>query len=117
MGAFTTDNRDGILRLELDLPGEPINKISNSVSEELEGLLDEINADSTVRAVILILGKANSFIAGADIDEFVALKTREDAWQLARGGQQLVNRLEDLDKPVVAAIHGTCLGADRKSVV
>lgn len=111
MGAFTIDNRDGILRLELDLPGEPINKISDSVSEELEGLLDEINADSTVRAVILISGKANSFIAGADIDEFVALKTREDAWQLVRGGQQLVNRLEDLDKPVVAAIHGSCLGA------
>ncbi len=91
MDIFTTENLDGILRLELNLPGAPINKISRSVREELERLLDQIKADSSVRAVVLISGKPGSFLDGADIDEFVALQKREDAWQLVHCGQQLVN--------------------------
>ncbi|MCZ6858069.1 MAG: 3-hydroxyacyl-CoA dehydrogenase NAD-binding domain-containing protein, partial [Gemmatimonadetes bacterium] len=53
----------------------------------------------------------DTFIAGADIDEFVRLRSSDEALQLIRSGQQLVNRFEQLDKPVVAAIHGACLGA------
>ena len=59
---------------------------------------------------MLISGKPDTFIAGADIDEFVALQTREEAEALVRAGQVLINRLENLGKPIVAAIHGACLG-------
>ena len=60
---------------------------------------------------MLISGKPDSFIAGADIEEFTALTTESAAERLSFEGQELVSRVETLSKPVVAAIHGACLGA------
>ena len=110
MSAFTMQLREGIARLALDLPGEAINKITRDVRDELEELLGQLATDRAIRAVVLVSGKPDTFIAGADIDEFVALETREQAYDLVRQGQALVNRIERLGKPVVAAIHGACLG-------
>lgn len=107
---FTTQIIDGIARVGFDLPGEPVNKITRSVREEMEQELDALKADSQVKAAVIISDKPGSFIAGADIDEFVALETRDEAFALVRAGQALVNKLADLGKPVVAAIHGACLG-------
>ena len=108
--AFTLTLQEGVARLALDLPNEPVNKITRAVRDELTTLLDHVATDDSVRALVLISGKADSFIAGADIDEFVALKNRDEAYRLVRAGQALVNRFESLGKPIVAAIHGTCLG-------
>lgn len=110
MSAFTQTRQDGILRVQFNLPGEPVNKITRAVREELDHLLDRLAADAEVKAVILISRKPGSFIAGADIDEFVALTSRDEAWALVRGGQELINKFERLGKPVVAAIDGACLG-------
>lgn len=110
MSAFTRTVEGGIARLVLDLPGEPINKITRGVRDELDVLLRQIGGDPAVRAVALLSGKPDTFIAGADIDEFVALASRSDAFALVRGGQALVNRIPELGKPVVAGIHGACLG-------
>jgi 3-hydroxyacyl-CoA dehydrogenase/enoyl-CoA hydratase/3-hydroxybutyryl-CoA epimerase len=110
VSAFSTQVRDGIARLELDLPGEPVNKITRDVRDELEELLGQLGTDGEIRAVVLISGKPDTFIAGADIEEFVALQSREEAYDLVRQGQALVNRIERLGKPIVAAIHGACLG-------
>ena len=63
-----------------------------------------------IRAVVLISGKPDNFIAGADIEEFTALTTQADAERLSFEGQEMVSRVETLPKPVVAAIHGACLG-------
>ena len=117
MSAFTVTIEEGIARAELDLPGEPVNKITRDVGEELDKLLTEFEVNDDVRAVILVSGKEGSFIAGADIDDFVALKSRDEAYQLVRRGQRLINRIEDLGKPVVAAIHGTCLGGGLEAVL
>jgi 3-hydroxyacyl-CoA dehydrogenase/enoyl-CoA hydratase/3-hydroxybutyryl-CoA epimerase len=111
VGAFTVTVDDGIARAELNLAGEPVNKITREVGEELDTLLTDFQVNDDIRAVILISGKKGSFIAGADIDEFVGLKTRDEAYQLVRRGQRLINRIEDLGKPVIAAIDGACLGA------
>lgn len=108
--AFTLTLQESVARLALDLPNEPVNKITRAVRDELTALLDRIATDDSVRAVVLISGKADSFIAGADIDEFVALENRDEAYRLVRSGQALVNRFESLGKPVVVAIHGACLG-------
>src|SRR5204863_68941 len=51
-----------------------------------------------------------SCIAGADIEEFLPLKTAADAERLGRDGQILLDSLERLRVPIVAAIHGACLG-------
>jgi 3-hydroxyacyl-CoA dehydrogenase/enoyl-CoA hydratase/3-hydroxybutyryl-CoA epimerase len=110
MNAFTIERRDGIAKVVLDLPGEPVNKISRAVRDELDGILPDLAKDREVRAVVLLSGKPDNFIAGADIDEFVALESAEEALNLVRTGQALVNRFAELGKPVVAGIHGQCLG-------
>jgi len=110
MAAFAREVVDGIARLEIDVPGESVNIISRAVRDELASLLDWLQAEKEVRAAILISGKPASFIAGADIDELVALRSRDEAFSLVRSGQVLGNRIEELGKPVVAAIHGACVG-------
>ncbi|MEP6687517.1 MAG: fatty acid oxidation complex subunit alpha FadJ [Gemmatimonadales bacterium] len=111
MSALTTIVEDGIAVVTFDLPGEPVNKLSGAVKVEFEALLIRIRDDEGIRAAVLISGKPDSFIAGADIEEFSALTTESAAERLSFEGQEMVNRVETLAKPVVAAIHGACLGA------
>ncbi|MSR06223.1 MAG: fatty acid oxidation complex subunit alpha FadJ [Gemmatimonadetes bacterium] len=108
---------DGIARLVLDLPGEPVNKITRGVRGEIEAMLTRLQNDNAVRAVVLISGKPDTFIAGADIEEFVALTSAAAAEALVRDGQKLVSRFGEIGKPVVAAIHGACLGGGLESAL
>src|SRR3954453_21065708 len=111
MSALTTVVEDGVALVTFDLPGEPVNKLSDAVKVEFEALLIRIRDDEGIRAAVLISGKPDSFIAGADIEEFTALTTESAAERLSFEGQEMVNRVETLAKPVVAAMHGACLGA------
>lgn len=110
MSAFSVSNRNGIALVTFDLPGEPVNKLSTGLMDEWEALSDRLAADEAVRAVVLLSGKPDTFIAGADIGEFTRLKSQGEAEALSRRGQELMNRIEAFPKPVVAAIHGACLG-------
>jgi 3-hydroxyacyl-CoA dehydrogenase/enoyl-CoA hydratase/3-hydroxybutyryl-CoA epimerase len=108
--AFTVRIERGVAWLELNVPDSPVNKITREVRTELSVLLDKLPTNDAVRAVVLISRKPGTFIAGADIDEFVALRSREEALNLITVGQALINRLAALPVPVVTAIHGTCFG-------
>ena len=55
-------------------------------------------------------GKPDTFIAGADIEEFTRLQTQAELEALSRDGQEMLQRVADFPKPVIAAIHGACLG-------
>ena len=70
----------------------------------------ELEGDAGVRAVVLISGKPDNFVAGADIGMLSACKTSGELTALARGGQQSFDHLAAMKKPVVAAINGACLG-------
>jgi 3-hydroxyacyl-CoA dehydrogenase/enoyl-CoA hydratase/3-hydroxybutyryl-CoA epimerase len=111
VSAFSITNEDGIAVITFDLPGEPVNKLNGPVRVEFEALLIGLRDDPAVRAAVLISGKPDSFIAGADIEEFTALTTQTAAERLSFEGQEMLSRVETLAKPVVAAIHGACLGA------
>jgi 3-hydroxyacyl-CoA dehydrogenase/enoyl-CoA hydratase/3-hydroxybutyryl-CoA epimerase len=104
----TTDN--GIATVTLDRPDQPVNTLNAGMVAEWEELLERLRADAAVRAVVLISGKPDTFIAGADIDEFSRLESRADAEALSGRGQELMQRVEQFPKPIVAAIHGACLG-------
>ncbi len=110
MSALTTEVENGIAVVTFDLPGEPVNKLSDAVKVEFEALLIGLRDDSSIRGAVLISGKPDSFIAGADIEEFTALTTEIAAERLSFEGQEMVSRVETLPTPVVAAIHGACLG-------
>jgi 3-hydroxyacyl-CoA dehydrogenase/enoyl-CoA hydratase/3-hydroxybutyryl-CoA epimerase len=100
---------DRIVWLTCDIPGASTNVLSASVLEELAGKLAEIAAIKPV-GVVVLSAKASGFIAGADIKEFTALRTPEDAYTLIRAGQLVLDQLEDLPCPSVAAVHGFALG-------
>ncbi|HKP49806.1 MAG TPA: 3-hydroxyacyl-CoA dehydrogenase NAD-binding domain-containing protein, partial [Gemmatimonadales bacterium] len=110
MSAFTTQNENGIAVITFDLPGEPVNKLTAAVRVEIEALLIRLRDDASTRAVVLISGKPDNFIAGADIEEFTALTSQDAAERLSFEGQETVSRIETSHKPIVAAIHGACLG-------
>ncbi len=101
---------DGVATVLVDVPGEPVNTISPEVGAELSKVVDALASDGEVKAVVIASGKKDGFIAGAHIDTFQALTTAADAEALARELQGVYGRLEALGKPVVAAIHGACLG-------
>jgi 3-hydroxyacyl-CoA dehydrogenase / enoyl-CoA hydratase / 3-hydroxybutyryl-CoA epimerase len=110
VSAFTTQIESGIAVVSFDLPGEPVNKLNAAVKDELELVLARLRDDAAVRAVVLISGKADTFIAGADIEEFTAIVNQTEAERLSFEGQETVSRLETFQKPIVAAINGACLG-------
>jgi 3-hydroxyacyl-CoA dehydrogenase/enoyl-CoA hydratase/3-hydroxybutyryl-CoA epimerase len=108
--ALSVEVTDGIAVITFDLPNESVNKLSRAVKDEFVALVTRLERDTTVHGAVFISGKPDVWIAGADIEEFLQLKTATDAERLSRDGQMLLDSVERLRIPIVAAIHGACLG-------
>lgn len=100
---------DAIVWLTFDKPGTSTNVLSREVLQELDRLLEPLAAEPP-RGVVLRSGKSNGFIAGADIKEFTALESSREGFELARAGQVVLDHVEALRCPTVAAIQGFALG-------
>lgn len=100
---------EGIVWLTLDKPGTSANVLSSGVLIELDALLRPLQ-QSAPRGVVVLSAKKSGFIAGADIKEFTDINDAESGYRLIRRGQQVLDRLEALPCPTVAAIHGFALG-------
>jgi 3-hydroxyacyl-CoA dehydrogenase/enoyl-CoA hydratase/3-hydroxybutyryl-CoA epimerase len=111
MTALTRELRDGgIAVLVLDVPGAPVNTLGRAVKDEFVAALGALEHDPAVRAVVLLSGKAENFIAGADIEEFVKLSSASEAERLSAEGQEMLDRVAAFPRPVIVGIHGACLG-------
>ncbi len=108
--ALAVEVTDGIAVITFDLPNESVNKLSRAVKDEFVALVTRLERDPSVQGAVFISGKPDVWIAGADIEEFLQLKTAADAERLSRDGQMLLDSVERLRVPIVAAIHGACLG-------
>lgn len=108
--ALATDIQDGVAIITIDLPNEPVNKFNRQVKEEFVALFDRLERDLNVKAAVLLSGKKDTWIAGADIEEFLELKTAADAERMSADGQLLLDSIERMRTPLVCAIHGACLG-------
>jgi len=117
MTALQVEVRDGIAVIVFDTPGESVNIISRGVKNEFIALFQQLEADASIQAAVLTSGKPDSFIAGADIEEFLDWKTAAQAESASREGHALLDRLETLRTPVVAAVHGACLGGGLEAVL
>src|SRR3982074_802132 len=95
--------------LVCDTPGTSTNVLSAAVLGDLAAQLAEI---ATIRpaGVVIRSAKAAGFIAGADIKEFLKIRTPEEGYELVRAGQAVLQTLADLPCPSVAALHGFALG-------
>jgi 3-hydroxyacyl-CoA dehydrogenase/enoyl-CoA hydratase/3-hydroxybutyryl-CoA epimerase len=108
--ALAVEVIDGIALITFDLPNESVNKLNRAVKDEFVALVSRLERDSSITAAVLLSGKPDIWIAGADIEEFLTLKTATDAERLSRDGQMLLDSIERLRVPLIAAIHGACLG-------
>jgi 3-hydroxyacyl-CoA dehydrogenase/enoyl-CoA hydratase/3-hydroxybutyryl-CoA epimerase len=108
--SFKVEVKDGIALVLVDVPGESVNTLSGEVGDEFDALLSRFEKDAAVRAVVLASGKRDGFVAGADVRMLQGARTAADAELLSRKAQAGFERLERYGKPVVAAIHGACLG-------
>jgi 3-hydroxyacyl-CoA dehydrogenase / enoyl-CoA hydratase / 3-hydroxybutyryl-CoA epimerase len=108
--SFRVEVEDGVATLFLDEPGESVNVVEPGAMGEFERLLDACRKDPAVRAVVLASGKKDGFVAGAKIELLQAVGSAAEAEKLSHDLQAGFDRLERYPKPVVAAIHGACLG-------
>ncbi|HXA36029.1 MAG TPA: 3-hydroxyacyl-CoA dehydrogenase NAD-binding domain-containing protein [Steroidobacteraceae bacterium] len=100
---------DRIAWLACDMPGASANVLSGAVLRDLAAKLVDIAAQQPA-GVVIHSAKRSGFIAGADIKEFVTIRTPEEGYALVRAGQSVLQTLEDLPCPTVAALHGFVLG-------
>jgi 3-hydroxyacyl-CoA dehydrogenase/enoyl-CoA hydratase/3-hydroxybutyryl-CoA epimerase len=100
---------DGIVWLTFDKPGTSTNVLSRETLVELDGHLKAIAA-APPRGVVIRSGKPSGFIAGADVKEFVQLQNAEQAFELVRDAQRILDHIEALPCPTVAIINGFALG-------
>ncbi|MGI9239040.1 MAG: 3-hydroxyacyl-CoA dehydrogenase NAD-binding domain-containing protein [Woeseiaceae bacterium] len=105
----TTTDDDGIVWLCIDHADARANVLSSEVMLELNDVLEPLE-EKPPRGLVIYSGKARSFIMGADIKEFVGIESEELAFKLVSQGQELFNRIENLNCPSVAVVNGVCLG-------
>ncbi|MBU0579980.1 MAG: enoyl-CoA hydratase/isomerase family protein [Candidatus Margulisbacteria bacterium] len=110
MAAFKFSVVDSIAHVVFDLEGEKVNKLSTPVMQELDKLLDKINASSDINAVIISSAKPGIFIAGADIKEIEGITMPAEGEAKAKEGHKVFFKLENLKPLTIAAIDGACLG-------
>src|SRR5512135_1376314 len=105
----STEQEGAVAVVTLDHP--PVNALSAPLLAELEAEVERLDADESVRAVVLRGAGDKAFVAGADISEFPSLReAAEEEGGSARGIQKLGARMDAARVPFVAAIHGFCLG-------
>ncbi len=107
--ALTMQIESGIAVLTFDTPGAPVNTFTATAQSELRDAFDTIEHDPAIRAAVILSGKRDNFIAGADIEAFLGFRTADDAERASREGHAAFAAIAE-GKPVVCAINGGCLG-------
>jgi enoyl-CoA hydratase/carnithine racemase len=102
------EKREGVAVLTVNRP-DKLNALNDETMAELDAAFAALGADPEVRGVILTGAGEKAFVAGADISE-LATQSPVDGQERSRRGQEILDRIENLDKPVVAAVNGFALG-------
>lgn len=98
---------EGIAIVKMNRPAA-LNALNNDTLSELNQIFDCIKEDDSIQGVILT-GEGKSFVAGADIVQMQPYKSIEGR-DYAEFAQSVFNKIEDLEKPVIAAVNGYALG-------
>eukprot|EP00730_Choanoeca_flexa_P010529 TRINITY_DN1845_c0_g1_i1.p1 TRINITY_DN1845_c0_g1~~TRINITY_DN1845_c0_g1_i1.p1 ORF type:complete len:762 (+),score=235.29 TRINITY_DN1845_c0_g1_i1:30-2315(+) len=106
--SYTIDS-EGIATVVFDQQGSKVNTLSMEMSDEFEKVMTALESNPQVRAAVLMSGKPDSFIAGADINMLAKCKSADELAGISKSAQDMFAKFAN-GKPKVAAIHGTCLG-------
>ena len=101
--------QEGVATLTINRP-QVHNAVSLATMSEIERVLDWLEADSTISALILTGAGDRSFVSGGDLKDFERITTHEAAVAMSRRMQLISARLRALPIPVIGAINGDCLG-------
>lgn len=132
------DKREnGVAVIRIDCPGESVNTLSAGMMADFDKMMDLVESDSDIKAVVLASGKPGTWVAGADIKMLAAVSagrkqtlplvaivthvrttlrfalqasSAEELTGLAHNGQKAMDRIANSKKPFVAAIDGACMG-------
>ncbi len=99
------ERKEDVTIIKLDNP--PVNAICTELLDELDEKLNEVENDES--RVAIVTGKGKAFVGGADIKEMKDMDPGE-AREFSQKGQSILNRIENLSKPVIAAVNGFALG-------
>ena len=97
---------DAVSTLTLNRP--PVNAVSPVLMQDVLAALDELEARDATRCIVLTGSGAKAFSAGADISG--GPRTPDEAVRFRELGRRVVDRVETIGKPVIAAIRGWCIG-------
>ncbi len=100
--------KDGIAKITLNRP-DVLNAINPQMTAELNAALKNAEDDSNVK-IVVITGAGRAFCAGADIKEFLSFPTPADMQYQAERREREFRLNETYTKPVIAMVHGYCLG-------
>ncbi|MCV2354879.1 3-hydroxyacyl-CoA dehydrogenase NAD-binding domain-containing protein [Paucibacter sp. B2R-40] len=100
---------DGILVATMDSAGRPMNILNEAMAAPLAEIVGRLETDPAIKGLILTSAKKD-FLAGADVDRLWAISSTQEAFDESMQLKAFIRRLELCGKPVVAAIHGMCLG-------
>lgn len=98
---------NGICTITINRP-DKLNALNTTVMKELSSAIDDVYANPQIKSVV-ITGAGKSFVAGADISEFLGL-SKDEGMAMAKKGQDLFFRIENSVKPIIAAVNGFALG-------
>jgi 3-hydroxyacyl-CoA dehydrogenase/enoyl-CoA hydratase/3-hydroxybutyryl-CoA epimerase len=93
----------------IDCNDSKVNKVSSGLLDEIAEVLDKIDP-AKIEGLVIMSGKEDNFVVGADIDEVIAMKTDQEIRKYISRAHQIVNRIDELPFPVVCCIRGNCLG-------
>lgn len=100
----------GVAVVTIDDVRASVNTITPELGTELGAVLDALEGDPEVQAVVLRSGKKDAFVAGANIDYVRAVRFAKDAEDASRAVAKRFARMASGDKPIVACVHGAALG-------
>jgi enoyl-CoA hydratase/carnithine racemase len=103
---------EAVATVQLNRP--PVNALSRDFLREIQQAIEAIQKDSQAKAVVIASAIPNVFIAGVDLKEMGAITNPEEILEVLRLGQKVFSAVENSDKPVIAAIHGACVGGGQE---
>jgi enoyl-CoA hydratase len=103
------DREENVAVLTINRP-DKYNALNDEVVAEISSAMDELAADDEVRVVVITGAGEKAFVSGADVSMLQDLKTSRDAFANSQRGQAMTLKVENLPKPVIAAINGYALG-------
>ena len=110
MSVFSLEKKDNIAIVTMNDPSESQNVINQSLQNSFDSLFEDLQSDSSLKALIFRSGKPGCFLAGADISIFQTIETLEQAREGSKLLHATFQKLVDLPLVTVCAIDGVCLG-------